>query len=97
MIVVLGSALVADGRIADAVELSLAHVRRSRDEPGCISHHVSVDAEEKNRLNFHEEWESLADLHQHFQVEASVNFVGRINEMAVEPPSLKVYEASQVR
>ena len=97
MVVVLGSTLISESRVADALELSLEHVHRSRAEPGCISHRVSIDAEQQNRLNFHEEWESLADLHQHFRVEASVKFVAALSEMALEAPSLQVYEATRVR
>lgn len=97
MVVVLGSVLIADGNVAAALERSLEHVKRSREEPGCISHHVSIDAEQENRLNFHEEWESLADLHRHFEVEASIKFAATLSEMAVEPPSLQVYEATRVR
>ena len=97
MVVVLGSALISDRRVADALELSLKHVHRSREEPGCISHRVSVDAEQKNRLNFHEEWESLADLHEHFRVEPSVKFAAELSEMALEAPSLQVYEATRIR
>ncbi|MEM7501031.1 MAG: antibiotic biosynthesis monooxygenase [Pseudomonadota bacterium] len=97
MVVVLGSVLLAEEQVAAALELSLEHVNRSRGEPGCISHRVSIDAEQKHRLNFHEEWESMSDLHRHFGVAASVAFVAALSEMALEAPSLQVYEATRVR
>ncbi len=37
MIIVLGSVIVKDGRIDEALEISQQHVNRSRNEPGCIA------------------------------------------------------------
>src|SRR4029453_19299948 len=45
MIVVTGSVTAREDSFDEVLELSLEHVRRSRTEPGCISHAVYVDCE----------------------------------------------------
>ena len=57
MIVVTGSATVQRDNLDEARRLSLEHVRRSREEPGCISHAVHIDCENPCRLVFIEQWE----------------------------------------
>ncbi len=97
MILVWGSVSIADGNLAEALQLSLEHVDRSRREPGCRSHNVSIDAEDETRLTFHEEWEDLAALHQHFEVEESVKFARRLTELAADQPEVRIYEALRVK
>ena len=52
MIIVLGSALIESGRVAEALALSKQHVERSRAEPGCVAHGVHIDSENPRRLVF---------------------------------------------
>jgi hypothetical protein len=52
MIIVLGSVVVREGRVNEALSLSQEHVARSRAEPGCIAHAVHQDAENPLRLVF---------------------------------------------
>ena len=94
MIVVLGSVIVTDGSVADALLASQEHVNRSRQEPGCLEHGVSVDAETPNRLVFVERWESMEALRSHFAVPASRAFVKALSALAVAAPSMAVYEAN---
>lgn len=96
MIIVLGSVRVTDEAVTDALELSLAHVRRSRTEQGCLSHHVSIDGEDGCRLNFHETWADLASLQLHFKVPESVAFVSQLKKMTIEPPKMTLYEATEL-
>lgn len=56
MILVTGSVVARDDTFDEILKESLAHVRRSRAEPGCISHAVHHDAENPLRLVFVEEW-----------------------------------------
>jgi quinol monooxygenase YgiN len=97
MIVVWGSVEASEGSYEEMLRLSLEHVARSRDEPGCLSHNVSVDSENRNRLNFFEEWEDLAALQQHFAVNESVAFAARLLELSVEPPELRIFDSSRIR
>jgi quinol monooxygenase YgiN len=95
MIVVWGSIEAIAGKLAEAVQLSLEHVHRSRQEPGCISHNVHTDVENGNRLIFFEEWADMAALQTHFAVPESGQFVENISTLAVGPPAIKIYEATQ--
>jgi len=96
MVVVLGSVLVRDGRMDEALRLSQEHVHRSRAEPGCVSHAVHRDCENPNRLVFVEEWADDASLREHFKVPASRAFVAELSAMALEAPSMTIYSAERV-
>jgi quinol monooxygenase YgiN len=97
MIVVLGSVIVRDDGIDEALARSQEHVARSRTEPGCIAHAVHRDTENPLRLVFVEQWVSQAALWEHFKVPASREFVRALAAIATEVPSMAVYEASPVR
>ena len=92
MIVVWGSIEALEEKLDEAIQLSLEHVHRSRKEPGCISHNVHIDVENSNRLTFFEEWADMAALQTHFAVPESGLFVESISELAVGPPTMKIYE-----
>jgi quinol monooxygenase YgiN len=78
MIVVTGSVTARKDSLDEVARLSLAHVHRSRKEPGCISHAVHVDCEEPLRLVFFEQWADRAALLAHFAVPASRQFVSAL-------------------
>ena len=96
MIVVLGSICVQESKIAEAVRISQEHVHRSRLEPGCIEHGVSLDAENPNRLVFVERWVNMDALKGHFSVPASRSFVRALGAFATRPPEMALYEANEV-
>jgi quinol monooxygenase YgiN len=96
MIIVWGSIEVLADKLEDVVQLSLEHVHRSRNEPGCISHSVQADLENRNRLIFFEEWEDMSALQTHFKLPESGNFVSNVSKLAVGPPSIKIFESTQV-
>ena len=96
MIVITGAMVAKPERIDEALMLSLEHVRRSRKEPGCISHAVHRDAENPLRLVFVEEWADMAALGAHFAVPASRAFGKAMGAMASEPPTIRIYEATRV-
>ncbi len=97
VIIVLGSVVVSEGRMPEALALSKEHVARSRAEVGCISHAVHHDSENPNRLVFVEEWQDPSALNAHFQVPASRAFAKALAAMASEPPQMALYEATQVK
>lgn len=96
MIIVLGSVVMREGRMAEAQMLSLEHVHRSRAEPGCVSHAVHVDCENPQRLLFVEEWADHAALQAHFKVPASRQFVVALSALALQAPKLTLYQAERV-
>jgi quinol monooxygenase YgiN len=96
MIIVTGSFIAKEGQIETALELSLAHVARSRLEAGCMLHAVHVDAENPNRLVFLEEWDNMAMLKAHFKVPECVAFASRITELADEVEPLNLFDATRL-
>ena len=72
-------------------------MRRSRAEPGCISHNVHVDAENPMKLVFVERWSDMATLQTHFAVPASRAFVKSARTHAAEPAEMQIYQASEVK
>lgn len=96
MIIVWGSASISEAGFVEALQISREHVARSRQEAGCLSHNVSIDAEDENRLNFFEEWQDIATLHQHFKVAESIAFAARLTELAVGEPIIRIFDATRM-
>jgi quinol monooxygenase YgiN len=91
-VMVTGSIQARPERIDELLVLSLEHVRRSRAEPGCISHAVHRDVEDPLRLVFVEEWADRAALLAHFAVPASRAFVKAAAACASTAPTMALYE-----
>ena len=94
MILVTGGFVAKQDQLAEALRLSLEHVRRSRLEPGCISHAVHQDAENPAHLVFVEQWVDRPALRAHFAVPASRAFVKAVAALAEAAPTLAIYDAS---
>jgi quinol monooxygenase YgiN len=97
VLIVTGSARALPGRLDDVLAVSLAHVHRSRAEPGCLLHSVHVDAEDPQRVVFLEHWADREALSAHFAVPASLEFVSALAELTEGHPTLEVYEAERTR
>jgi len=80
----------------EVLKLSLEHVHRSRNEPGCISHAVHVDCENPLRLVFVEQWADRAALLAHFAVPASRDFVRALQPLAATATTLEIYDAARL-
>ena len=96
-VVVTGSIQARPERIDELLALSLEHVRRSRTEPGCLSHAVHRDVEDPLRLVFVEEWADRAALWAHFAVPASRAFVKAAAACATGAPAMAVYEVDALK
>ena len=92
MVIVIGSIVGTEASIEELIGLSLEHVRRSRTEPGCLSHAVHRDVENDLRLVFVERWADRDSLDTHFAVPASGEFVTVAGTLAAEPPSIEIDE-----
>lgn len=97
MIVVTGSALARPETFDEVVRLSLAHVHRSRAEPGCLSHAVHIDCENAHRLVFVERWADKAALAAHFQVPESIGFVKALRGLLAERSTIEIYQAEPLQ
>lgn len=96
MIVVTGSETVRPDTFEEARRLSLEHVHRSRQEPGCVSHAVHVDCENPLKLVFFEQWTDRAALATHFAVPTSGEFVRSLRSLAAGPTTLELYDATRL-
>ncbi len=96
MILVTGSVVTREDSFDEACRLSLEHVQRSRNEPGCISHAVHVDCEDPLRLVFVEQWADRPALMAHFAVPASREFVRALQPLAAAATTIELYEATRL-
>lgn len=94
MVLVIGDVTIREGALEEALALSRDHVERSRREPGCLTHDVHHHADDANRLVFVERWVDRAALEAHFAVPESVSFARRLTALAVERPSIDIYEVA---
>jgi quinol monooxygenase YgiN len=94
VLIVTGSIVARPDTAAEVEELSLAHVRRSREEPGCLLHSVHRDVEEPLRFVFLEHWTDAAALKAHFRVPASNRFVQDATKLAAGASAIEIYEAT---
>ena len=97
MVIVTGSVRARPDTIDEVVRLSLEHVHRSRQEPGCLLHSVHRDVEDDLRLVFVEHWADADALRTHFAVPASGDFVAALAALAAEPPAMQLFEAERLR
>src|ERR1700692_4997959 len=96
MIMVTGSVTARPDTLEAVLKLSLEHVHRSRQEPGCIAHAVHADCENPLRLVFIEQWADRAALSAHFAVPASRDFIRALQPLASGRSTLEIYEATRL-
>jgi quinol monooxygenase YgiN len=96
MIIVTGSVTARSDSFDEVRRLSLEHVRRSRLEPGCLSHAVHVDCENPLRLVFVEHWADRAALAAHFSVRDSRDFVRSLRSLAAGVAAIEIFDATRV-
>jgi quinol monooxygenase YgiN len=96
MILVTGSVTAREESVNEVRQLSLEHVHRSRNEPGCISHAVHIDCENPLRLVFVEQWADRAALLDHFAVPASRDFVRAPQPLAATATTLEIFDAARL-
>jgi len=96
MILVIGTVTAKPDTIAEMLRVSTEHVHRSRQEPGCISHHVSIDADDPLTLHFTERWESMEALKTHFRVPESRAMWKRLQELAAHHGAMHIYSAEEI-
>jgi quinol monooxygenase YgiN len=94
MVIVTGSIEARPETIDRILELGLAHVQRSRREPGCLLHSVHRDVENDLRVVFIEHWEDTGALLTHFHVPESGQFVREAASLAARPPEMSIFEAA---
>lgn len=69
-------------------------VTKSRAEEGCISYTLYADVKEKNKFFFFEEWKDQAAIDAHFNAEHFKKFGELMDEIALVPNKIKIFEVS---
>ncbi|MFZ5669165.1 MAG: putative quinol monooxygenase [Pseudomonadota bacterium] len=82
MLVVTGEIIARPETREALIRIGIEHVRRSRGEPGCISHDMHIDAENPMRLFFFERWADRAALEAHFAVPESIAFMRQVRDLS---------------
>ncbi|WP_293907950.1 putative quinol monooxygenase [Phenylobacterium sp.] len=95
MLVVTGSVTARPETFEALLEAALEHVRRSRLEPGCLSHSVHIDCEDPMRLFFYEEWEDRAALDVHFAVPESLAYMKVARELAASGTRVRILPVAE--
>jgi quinol monooxygenase YgiN len=96
MILVTGRVTAKPETFAEMLRVSREHVHRSRKEPGCISHDVSVDADDPLTLHFIERWADEAALKTHFRVPESRAMWQALQSLAADPGEMRIYRADEI-
>ena len=96
MLVVTGSVTARPDSFEALLEAALAHVGRSRTEPGCLTHGVAIDCEDPLRLVFFEQWADRVALGTHFALPASRDFVRALRSLAAGASTIEIFDASGV-
>lgn len=82
MIIVTGEILARPETLDRLIEIGQDHSRRSRAEPGCISHDLYIDSEQPLRLFFFERWADMDALKAHFAVPESNAFMREVRSLS---------------
>ena len=96
MVIVTGTVHARADAIDEVLALSREHVARSRAEPGCLEHGVAIDADDPLHLVFFERWTDRAAIGAHMKLPASREFGKRLMAIVDRPPTLNLYDASEV-
>ncbi len=97
MILVIGRVTAKPDTFDEMLRVSRAHVHRSRTEPGCISHDVSVDVDNPLTLHFIERWADEAALKAHFRVKESRALWKTLQDLAADPGAMHIYQAAEIK
>lgn len=96
MIIITANVRIRPDRLDEALEASRQHVTRSRLEPGCVSHDVHIDPDDRAHLVFLERWADRPAVDAHFQVPEARAFARALGEMAETPAEMHLYEATPI-
>ena len=97
MIIITGTVLLKDDARESAIALGLDHSKRSRAEPGCISHDCYIAADNPNRMHFFEQWADMEAVGLHFAMPDSNEFIRAISDLAASKPETAIYSAEAMQ
>ncbi len=80
------------GKEAQVRKELLSLITPSRKDAGCINYDLHQAVDNPALFMFHENWASKAHLDQHLQKPDLQAVLGRVGQMAAEPPQITLWE-----
>lgn len=90
MLIVTGSVTARTDTFEALPDAALAHVARSRTEPGCLTHSVHVDCEDPMRFFFYEAWADRPALDAHVAQPGSAEFMAAVKALAQSSTRVRI-------
>lgn len=97
MILITGTAVVADENREAFLAAATRHVALSRLEPGCISHGIHEDVMAPGTFVFVERWRDMAAVQEHFAKDYSRDTVGVIRRLAASSSGVEIHDVASTR
>lgn len=92
MIVITGTARIADENRAAFKPVAERQVTLSRAEPGNVSYSYFEDQMQPGRFFFYEEWKDRAAVDFHFAQDYCLEFIEAARRLAEAPPEISIRE-----
>jgi quinol monooxygenase YgiN len=93
MIIVIITMNVLPEKNLEVMQTLLSMIEPTGKEPGCLSHAVFFDIEDKNLLRLLEEWETRTDLDNHIKSNRFGVLLGT-KTLLCEPPKIEIHTVS---
>ena len=93
MIIVAGTIRIPEDKIEALLPTARATLAATRKETGCLVYSYSFDIEDRGLVRIYEEWESLANLQEHFKQPHMGPWRAKLAEIGASGRSIKRFEA----
>ena len=93
MIIVAGTIRIPENKIAALLPTAEATLLATRKEKGCIVYSYAFDVLDKGLLRIYEQWESLANLQEHFKQPHMGPWRAKLAEIGASDRNIKRFEA----
>lgn len=97
MIIVEGWVRLPPGAIERFLPAAEAHIRASRQEPGCLDYAYARDLLDPDVLRITEHWADDAALQSHFQTPHTAAFNQALASLAMQAASVHIFSGQHVR
>jgi len=93
MILLTAYATILPDRLNQALEACRTVRAASVLEAGCERYDFFQSPDEETRIVFVEEWSSRSDLDLHFQQDAFIQFMGKMENCVSAPPEIRIFDS----
>jgi quinol monooxygenase YgiN len=95
MIIVAGTIRIPEDKIEALLPTARATLAATRKEKGCLVYSYSFDIEDRGIVRIYEEWESLANLQEHFKQPHMGPWRAKLAEIGASGRDIKRFEAGE--